>query len=150
MKLSHYLKNNNAESLTVTVGGKEIDDVYFRRLSAGEGLTLKNSFADLIQVAGDAIETSEESDLAEVGEKARKRMTPEQLRTLFGFQKLFTLLHLADKDGNRVYTDEKEFDAEVPDEFVEAFYLAGSEHKKQTGQEPTQAEAEKNSETPTT
>lgn len=142
MKLSQYLKANNAERISVEVNGVEIDDVYTRRLSAGEGLQLKDAFSGLVEDAGDLIKLGEEKDVAEVDEKVKRRMTPKQLRCLFGFQKLFTFLHLSNKEGQRLYDSEKEFDREVPDEFVQAFYAAVSEHQKD------RPDPEKNSGTP--
>lgn len=142
MKLSSYLKDTKAERISVTVDGVEIDDVYMRRLSAGEGLTLKEAFSGLVKGAGDLIQLGEEEDVAKVDEKVKRQMTPEQLKCMFAFQKLFAFLHLSNKEGQRMYDDEKEFDKEVPDEFVQAFYTAASDRKKD------KASPEKNSETP--
>lgn len=144
MKLNQYLSSNKAEKLPIEVGGNNIEDVYFRRLSAGEGLQLKESFADLLAAAGDVI--TSEGDVAKAEEKA-KRMTPEQLRVMFKFQALFTFLHLGNKDGSRAYEDREEFEKDVPDEFIQEFYRAGSEHKNKT--EASEGEAEGNSSTPT-
>lgn len=142
MKLTQYLNSKQADPLTVTVGGQELEGVYFRRLSAGEGLQLKDAFAGMMEQVGDALGDLAEGDVATVEEKAKSNLSPAQLRALFRFQALFTFLHMANKDGSRYYVKRDEFDAEVPDEFVQAFYQAGSEHKRET--EPEQGEAEKN------
>ena len=143
MKLSQYLNNNKATPLSVEINGQEIEDVFFRRLNAGEGYQLKEAVSSLVQMASDFVaEGASAEDVSELGEQAKQRMNPDQIKALFRMQKLFCLLHLGNKDGSRRYTSEKEFDKEVPDEFVEAFYVAGSDHKKKV--EP-EGEAEKNS-----
>lgn len=147
MKLTQFLNDNRADKLEITVNGKEISDVYFRRLNAGEGLQLKQAFSRLMENAGDVIGDIEETDVAEAERKARARLSPEQLRAMFEFQAVFTLLHLSDSDGSRLFDSRKEFDKRMKDDFIPAFYEAGSEHKKET--EPTAEEAEKNSLTPT-
>lgn len=143
MKLSQYLNKNKSTPLSVQVDGEEIEDVFFRRLTAGEGYQLKEAVATLVQMASDFVaEGASAEDVSQLGEQAKQRMSPEQIKALFKMQKLFCLLHLGNKDGTRRYPSEKEFDREVPDEFVEAFYVAGSAHKKKV--EP-EGEAEKNS-----
>jgi hypothetical protein len=137
MKLSQYLNNNKAQHLPLEVPGVgQIDDVYFRRLSAGEGLELKDAFADLLDQAGDAVRGLAEGDVEQAEEKARQSLSPDQMRAMFKFQALFCFLHLANKDGSRAYESRKEFDAEVPDEFIQAFYAEGSALKKQDEGEP--------------
>ena len=143
MKFNQYVKTNRAELLPVTIDGQDIDDVYFHRLSAGEGLQLKEAFSGLLNKAGSEVAKLATADPDKIEEIARNSLSPEQLRAMFEFQALFTFLHLGDKDGHRVYTDRKEFDVEVPDEFVQAFYLEGSKLKEQA--EPGPGEAEKNS-----
>lgn len=144
MDFKQYIKNNKPEPLPLEIGGREVKGVYFRRLNAGEGLQLKNSLADLIEASGDKLkEAANDGDVAKAEESVKQSLNAEQMRALFRQQALFTFLHLADKDGRRVYEDRAEFDDEVPEEFIQAFYAAGSQVKAKT--EPEEAEAEKNS-----
>lgn len=149
MKFSQYInKSKKPQKLPLEVEGDAFDDVYFRRLNAGEGLQLKDSLADLIAASGDKLrEAASDGDVAKAEETVKQSMNAEQMRALFRQQALFTFLHLSDKDGNRVYTDRKAFDEEVPEDFIQAFYAAGSKLKGET--EPDEAEAEGNSSTPT-
>ena len=143
MKLNQYINQARADILPVSIKGNEIDDVYFRRLSAGEGLQLKEAFSGLLNTAGSAAASIAKGDAEEAGAEAAAKLSPAQLKALFEFQALFAFLHLGVKDGSRAYTDRKVFDDEVPDEFVQAFYQAGSEHKQKT--EHSAKEAEGNS-----
>lgn len=144
MKLNQFLKESRkAQKLPLTVNGNDIEDVYFRRLSAGEGIQLKDAFSRLMENAGDVIGDISEGDVAEAEKKAKKHLSPEQLRAMFEFQALFTYLHLSNAQGERLYSSRKEFDAEIPDDLIPAFYQAGSELKKES--EPDQEQAEKNS-----
>jgi hypothetical protein len=148
MKLNQFLKESKkATKLPITVNGHDIDDIYFRRLSAGEGIQLKDAFSRLMENAGDVIGNIEEHDVAKAEEKARKHLSPEQLRAMFEFQAMFTYLHLSDANGDRRYSTRKEFDSEVPDDLIPVFYQEGSEFKKET--EAGLEDAEKNSSTPT-
>lgn len=148
MKLSQYLNNNTAQPLPLEIEGQAIEGVYFRRLNAGEGLQLKDSLAELIAASGDKLsEAASDGDVAEAEKTIRKSLNADQMRAMFRQQALFTFLHLSDQAGNRVYTDRKAFDEEVPEEFIQAFYAAGSKLKGET--EPDEAAAEKNSSAPT-
>lgn len=148
MDFKQYIKNNKPESLPLEIEGREVKGVYFRRLNAGEGLQLKDSLAELIAASGDKLkEAATDGDVAKAEESVKKSLNSDQMRAMFRHQALFTFLHLADKEGRRVYDDRKEFDEEVPEEFVQAFYAAGSQAKEKS--EPDEAEAEKNSSTPT-
>lgn len=143
MDFQQYLKKSkSAERLLIEIGGESVSGVYFRKLNAGEGLQLKDAFADLMQTAGDALGDIQEGDIAKAEEKAKAKLTPDQLRAMFAFQALFTFLHLANKDGTRAFEDRKEFDREVPDDFIQAFYAAGAELKNKT--QDGEGEAEKN------
>lgn len=147
-KLSQYIKKSKKpEHLPLEVEGEVIDDIYLRRLSAGEGIELKDAFADLIESAGDTFRELADGSAEEVEKKAKKNLSPEQMRAMFRFQAMFTYLHLSDKDGNRPFESRKEFDQEFPDDLIPAFYSKGSELKNKT--QPDQEDAEKNSSTPT-
>lgn len=147
MKFSQYInKSKKPKHLPLEIEGEAFEDVYFRRLNAGEGLELKDSLAELIAASGDKLkEAATDGDVAKAEESVKKSLNADQMRAMFRQQALFTFLHFADKDGNRVYTDRKEFDKEVPEDFIQAFYAEGSKLKG----EPDEAQAEKNSSTPT-